>query len=96
MSHHYTVWLDYHNLSSVGSSHDTLEKAKERLAEYIAYYSGPNCNYDYQEFKFSIEKVCSNCEGRGEIFIPNKRTPRIGKHKRCPICKGKNSRVTIL
>jgi hypothetical protein len=33
--------------------------------------------------------------GRGEVWVPNKRVPKIGKHVKCPTCKGKNSSIVV-
>lgn len=91
----YTLDLTYNYPSSIGSSAETLDEIKKKLAYYIGYYT-KECGYDPEKFEYSISEVCPSCMGRGEIFKPNKRMPRIGKHVKCPTCRGKNSEVKII
>ena len=45
---------------------------------------------------FIIEQYCLNCDGRGVVHQPYKRIKYKKKELKCPVCKGKNSKVKVI
>jgi len=96
---YYGSHVEYHHVepgikghtSSTTSARETLADAQEHLAEYVQYYQGIGC----QITQAKIEKYCSHCNGVGKVYIRPKSGWGISKEKRCPMCKGRDSTVTV-
>jgi len=89
MATYYESWVDYGRYSSNGGGGNTLEEAKQVLIQNVTYLASVGETVK----NVRIDRICATCDGCGHV---TKRGPRSIKHLRCPDCKGKDSRVTIL
>lgn len=94
--HYYSVTVDSRGNdqgydTGYQSGHDTEDWARTELREQIAFVM----SIGKIVTRAKVTKVCGTCFGCGTVFVPQKRNPRLGKNKRCPACKGRDSEVTV-
>ena len=79
----------YYKSGGYSSSADTLDEAHDKLTEMFQYYVDLDC----QVTAAQVTRFCSECDGTGSVI--GRKIGRIIKMKKCPVCRGKDSEVTI-
>jgi len=86
IEHYYCGWVKYgNNGSSYGYYGKTFEQAMSDAFKMAQYYLG--LGYDVRIGE--CERFCQDCHGSGRVL------KRAHIWVKCPMCKGKNSRVQV-
>lgn len=76
--------VEYGRWSATMGFANTETEARARIAKDAAYLRSTGANIT----STTIQWLCAKCDGHGEVFVPGKRNPRIGKNVTCPECGG--------